>query len=102
MSLYFPYLNPGTMGAKGAWYLGFGVADKAPKVRPWKDPWKETISCFAPVVSRLWPTFRANLRAASLASVPELQMNAWVAVRIAPEVRVVLTSAWLNLPVCLL
>jgi hypothetical protein len=63
------------MGEKGAWYLGFGVADSAPIVRPWNDPSKDTISCFAPLESRDRPTFRANLIAASFASVPLLQTN---------------------------
>ena len=70
-----PYLKPGTMGLKGAWYLGFGVADKLPIVRPWKERSKLTISCFVPSGLRILPTLRANLRAASLASLPELQMK---------------------------
>ncbi len=36
MSLYGEYLNPGNNGENGFWYFGFGVADKAPKERPWK------------------------------------------------------------------
>lgn len=74
-SLYVPYLKPGTMGEKGVWYFGFGVAERAPIVRPWKEWWKETNSCFAPEGSSDRPTFRANLIAASFASVPELEMN---------------------------
>lgn len=88
MSLKSPYLNPGSMGANGFWYFGFGVADKAPIVRPWKEFLKETTSCFVPEGSRTLPTLRANLMAASLASVPELQMKAEDASCIPPDSRV--------------
>ena len=81
------------MGANGFWYFGFGVALKLPIVRPWKLFWKLTISCFSPEGSRVLPTLRQNLMAASLASLPELQMNAFVACDIAPEALVWVTRS---------
>lgn len=74
MSLNVPYLKPGTIGAKGDWYFGFGVALREPIVRPWKELWKDSISVFE-AGERVFPTFRANFIAASLASLPLLQMN---------------------------
>jgi hypothetical protein len=97
-SLYLPYLNPGSMGEKGVWYFGFGVAERAPIVRPWKELWKETISCFAPEGSRARPVLRANLMAASLASVPELAMKTWAASRMAPDSRVRMMRSLLRAP----
>ena len=91
--------GPGSIGAKGSWYLGFGVADKAPIVRPWKEPWKETISCLAPEGSRTLPAFRANLMAASLASVPELQTKTVAASCIPPDSNVFCTSSSESAPV---
>ncbi len=88
MSLKFPYLNPGIMGAKGAWYFGFGVADREPIVRPWKELWKERSSCLEPEGSSTLPTLRANFMAASLASEPELQMKALETACIEPDSRV--------------
>lgn len=46
-------------------------------MRPWKLLRKDTISCFAPEGSMERPTFRANLRAASFASLPLLEMKTW-------------------------
>src|SRR6266700_4073777 len=80
ISLYVPYLNPGTIGENGFWYFGFGVAEREPIVLPWKELWKETNSCFAPEGSMVLPTLRANFMAASFASEPELQINALEAV----------------------
>jgi len=44
ISLYGEYLNPGNNGVNGSWYFGFGVADKAPKERPWKAWLNETMT----------------------------------------------------------
>jgi hypothetical protein len=74
MSLNVPYLKPGTMGEKGAWYFGLGVALSEPMVRPWKELWNETRPVLRSPPSCL-PTLRENFSAASLASEPELQMK---------------------------
>lgn len=72
-TLTFPTLTPGSKGAKGSWYLGLGVTDKAPRVRPWKAFSKQTISDLAGLsVNFSFANFRTNLSAPSLASVPEL------------------------------
>jgi len=60
--------KPGTSGANGACLASCGVADSAPKVRPWKAPWRTTTS---PPARAL----RASFNAASTASAPELQKN---------------------------
>src|SRR5579875_1314422 len=60
--------KPGTSGANGACLDSWGVADSAPKVRPWKASRRTTIS--PPGRAR-----RASLIAASFASAPELQRN---------------------------
>jgi len=72
--------------------LGLGVADREPIVRPWKEFWKDTNSNLEPVGSRTFPDLRANFMAASLASLPELQMNTERALRMPPASRVFLTS----------
>ena len=59
------WLKPGTSGSKGSRYFFSQVAERAPIVRPWKPRMAATISV-RPVSSR------ANLTAASTASVPEL------------------------------
>ena len=68
-------------------------------MRPWKLWLKETISCWGPDACRVLPTFRANLRAASLASEPELQMKTLEALCMEPLSRVLETSSWERAPV---
>ena len=94
-----PYLKPGIIGPKGFWYLGFGVALRLPIVRPWKELLKLTISCCSPEGCRIFPTFRANFMAASLASLPELQMNTLEASCMEPDSRVLETRSWERAPV---
>src|SRR5262245_6381512 len=77
--LKVPYLKPGTIGEKGFWYFGFGVALRLPMVRPWNELWKETNSYLGLSGDTDFPTLRANLIAASLASEPLLQMKERVA-----------------------
>ena len=60
--------KPGTSGANGACFDSWGVAERAPIVRPWKPP---SITTNSPPVRRL----RASLSAHSIASAPELQRN---------------------------
>ena len=62
--------TPGTSGSNGARFGGWPVAASAPKVRPWNEPSSATTPGF-PVA------LRAYLSAASIASAPELQKNAW-------------------------
>ena len=57
-------------GSKGVRFAGWPVIESAPIVRPWNEPCRATISGFS-------VDFRAHLIAASTASVPELQKNAW-------------------------
>ena len=61
-------------------------------VRPWNEFWNETTSCLAPDGSSTLPVFRENLIAASLASLPELQMNAASASCIEPDSSVFVTN----------
>lgn len=68
-------------------------------MRPWKELWKETISCCEPEGVRVRPTLRQNLMAASLASLPELQMKTFDAVAIAPAASVFSTSSCESAPV---
>ena len=56
--------NPGTSGANGSCLVSCGVADSAPRVRPWNAPLRTTMS---PPRRRL----RASLIAHSMASAPE-------------------------------
>ena len=66
---------PGTSGPKPSHFPGCPVAESAPSVRPWNPPSSATI--------RVRPVaLRATLSAASFASAPELQKNAW-----APPIR---------------
>jgi hypothetical protein len=58
--------SPGS-GSKGARYFGLWVMASAPIERPWKAPSVEMI--------RVRPVIRVSLKAASLASVPELVKN---------------------------
>src|SRR5690242_18108358 len=99
ISLYVPYLNPGTMGEKGVWYLGFGVALRLPMVLPWKELWKETNSCLLPSGWRDFPVLRANLMAASLASEPLLQMKLLLALAKPPVACVSWMSCFERRPV---
>ncbi len=92
-------MKPGIIGEKGFWYFGFGVADKAPMVRPWKELLKETISCCSPDGCRTLPTLRANLMAASLASLPELQTKTLDALCMEPEACVLVTISFESSPV---
>jgi hypothetical protein len=87
-------LNPGTIGANGAWYFGFGVALRLPIVRPWKDWWNETISYLSLFGDMDFPTLRANFRAASFASEPLLHIKVRVAVEKPPV-------AWVSWMSCL-
>ncbi|KAK5635092.1 hypothetical protein RRF57_010804 [Xylaria bambusicola] len=81
------------MGENGSWYLGLGVADKLPMVRPWKEPWNETNSNLEPEGSTILPTLRENLIAASLASEPELQTKTDEASCMAPDSNVFSTKS---------
>ncbi len=71
--------SPGS-GRKGVCLAGWAVSASAPIVRPWKLPWSET-RCVRPV-SRL------ILKAASLASVPELQKKTWPSRPSGPEISI--------------
>src|SRR5688572_12405569 len=90
------------MGPNGFWYLGFGVAESAPIVRPWNELLKLTISVFSPDGSRTLPAFLANLIAASFASEPELQTNTASASCMQPASRVFSTSSFESAPVQML
>ena len=46
--------GPGS-GAKGSRFGGFPVTDKAPIVRPWKDPSAATMPSFPPAGSAVQP-----------------------------------------------
>ena len=86
-------------GEKGVWYLGLGVAEREPKVRPWKEELKEMNSCFGEGSEgdaggdRSRPTLRQNFIAASFASEPEFEMKARAAVCIPPDASVLSTRS---------
>jgi hypothetical protein len=63
-------VTPETSGSNGSFLPGCPVAESAPNVRPWNEPSSATTPCL-PVA------LRANFIAASFASAPELQKNAW-------------------------
>src|SRR6266571_4853212 len=64
--------TPGTSGSKGRRYSGRSVAASDANRRPWNPPLNATIPGFP-------DHLRANLKAASFASAPELQKNTWSA-----------------------
>ncbi|KAH3662156.1 hypothetical protein OGAPHI_005404 [Ogataea philodendri] len=76
-------LTPGTRGVNGSWYFSLEVTLKAPKVRPWKDVLKQMISCLSSAID--FPHLRANFKAASLASAPELLKKTLDALYIPPD-----------------
>mmetsp|Transcript_45835 Transcript_45835/g.113916 ORF Transcript_45835/g.113916 Transcript_45835/m.113916 type:complete len:201 (-) Transcript_45835:515-1117(-) len=76
--------SPPIRGAKGSRIFFFDVTVRAPIVRPWKDFSKATkLTFFAlpsrPFLALLRASLRANLMAASLASVPLLQKKTLLA-----------------------
>ncbi|KAH3686122.1 hypothetical protein WICPIJ_002906 [Wickerhamomyces pijperi] len=97
MSFGLATLTPGTSGANGNWYFGFGVKDKAPMDLPWKEVSKVMNSVLFGEI--FLPYFLANLKAASLASVPELAKNTLEALCIPPDCLVFSTKFLESLPV---
>lgn len=61
------WVASGSSGRNGSCLADWAVSVSAPMVRPWKEPWSET--------TWLRPVSRPILKAASLASAPELQKN---------------------------
>src|SRR5258708_6712845 len=77
MLLKVANLIPGKRGSRPSWYFIWPVADREPKVLPWKELWKLTISYLSRPCLR--KHLRASLIAASTASVPELQKKTLLA-----------------------
>src|SRR5437763_1305491 len=73
--------NPSGSGPNPCWYLSWPVAGREPRVRPWKELWKQRIS-----IRSVWPfttwKWRATLIIASFDSVPLLQKKARLSVRV--------------------
>ena len=66
-SKYFAVTDPGIIGMKGVLYCSLAVRDRAPIVRPWKAPEKQTTSVAA-LLSVLYGSSPA-VRAADLKTV---------------------------------